>query len=301
MGTHELKHEMAQIEPDVRLHFVHAGEGARTVVLLHGFPQTWWAWRSTIPALAAAGFHVIAPDYRGAGQSSRPVGGYDKSTMAYDIHRLLYDHLALTGPVVLVGHDIGAMLAVAFAQTYPQETSHLVVVDSPLPGTKIFDRLRVDPRIWQFAFHAVRDIPEMLVAGRERPYLQAFFNARIFNAAAVGETDLDRYVSAYASPGGMRAGFELYRTFEQDAADARAVVARSGRLRMPVLAVGGAASTTGPFMEEMTRELAENVTGLRIPGAAHWVAEENAMAFNVSLQEFLSESMGEYPAQHKCG
>jgi pimeloyl-ACP methyl ester carboxylesterase len=290
MDTPELKHEMAQIEPDVRLHYVRVGEGARTVILLHGFPQTWWAWRATIPALLAAGFRVIAPDYRGAGHSSRPVGGYDKVTMARDIHRLLYEHLALSGPMVVVGHDIGAMVAVAFAQNYPQATSHLVVVDSPLPGTKIFDRLRVDPRIWQFAFHAVRDIPEMLVVGRERTYLQAFFNARIINASAVSEADLDIYTSAYASAGGMRAGFELYRAFEQDAADVRAVLARSGRLQMPVLAVGGAASTTGPFMEEMTLELAEKVTGHRVPDAGHWVAEENAASFNAALQKFVGES-----------
>src|SRR6266480_4739708 len=147
-------HGMADIEPGVRLHYVTAGEGDRSVVLLHGFPQTWWEWRHVIPPLIDAGFRVIVPDYRGAGNSSRPAGGYDKRTMAGDIHRLVHDHLRITNPVALVGHDIGLMVAYAYAQAYRHDVSHLVIMDAPLPGTTVFDRLRSDPRVWHFPFMA---------------------------------------------------------------------------------------------------------------------------------------------------
>jgi len=204
-------HGMADIEPGLRLHYVTAGEGERTIVLLHGFPQTWWQWHHLIPALVGAGFKVVAPDYRGAGHSWRPLGGYDERTMAGDIHRLLRVHLGLKGSIVMVGHDIGLMIAYAYAQAHADELSHLVVMDAPIPGTAVFDRLRADPRVWHFAFHGARDVPEMLVAGRERPYLQAFYDARCFDPSAIGEADLDLYASAYSAPGAMRAGFELYR------------------------------------------------------------------------------------------
>ena len=282
----DVTHGMADIEPGLRLHFVTAGQGARTIVLLHGFPQTWWEWRHLIPALAAGGFRVVAPDYRGAGHSWRPPGGYDKQTMANDIHQLLRQHLRVHGPVVLVGHDIGLMVAYAHAQAHPDEVSHLVVVDAPLPGTAVFDRLRNDPRVWHFAFHNARDVAELLVAGRERQYLQAFFNARCFDPSAISEADLELYSSAYAAAGAMRAGFELYRAFDRDAEDNRAALKRHGKLTMPVLAVGGASSTSGPLVEEMMREVADDVTGLRVPGTAHWIPEENPRALVRAVLEF---------------
>jgi pimeloyl-ACP methyl ester carboxylesterase len=280
-------HGMANIDPSLRLHYVTAGEGDRTVVLLHGFPQTWWEWHQVIPDLVRAGFRVLALDYRGAGYSSRPQGGYDKRTIAGDIHQLLKKHLHINAPIVLIGHDIGLMVAYAYAQAYRDDVSHLVVVDAPLPGTTVFDRIRADPRVWHFAFHGVRDVPEMLVAGRERQYLQTFFNARVYNPSATWEKDFDVYVDAYSSPGAMRAGFELYRAFDQDAADNREALSANGKLSVPVLSVGGAISTTGALMEEMMHEVADHVTGIRIPGTAHWVAEENPSAFIAGVLQFL--------------
>jgi len=278
-------HGMADVEPGVRLHYVTAGEGPRTIVLLHGFPQTWWQWRRLIPALVDGGFRVVAPDYRGAGDSFRPPGGYDKVTVAGDIRTLVHDHLGIEEPVVVGGHDIGLMVAYAYAQTYRDEVSQLMVVDAPLPGTEVFDRLRSDPRVWHFAFHGARDVAEMLVAGRERPYLQAFFGARVFDPSALD--DLDVYVSAYSAPGAMRAGFELYRAFDQDAADNRAALARDGKLTIPVLAVGGEISTSGALMDEMMREVAEDVTFVRVPRTAHWVPEERPEALAEAMLEFL--------------
>jgi pimeloyl-ACP methyl ester carboxylesterase len=272
----ELTHGMADIEPGLRLHYVTAGDGPRTIVLIHGFPQTWFEWRRAIGGLTAAGFRVIAPDYRGAGHSWRPVAGYDKRTMAADIRALLRDHLAIEGPVIVAGHDIGLMIAYAYAQAYRNEVSHLVAMDAPLPGTAVFDRLRADPRVWHFAFHGARDVPEMLVAGRERQYLQMFFVARCF--VPIEDADIDVYASAYSAPGAMRAGFEVYRAFDQDAEDNRAALERHGKLTIPVLAVGGEISTSGPLVEEMMREVAEDVTGAIVPRTAHWIPEENPEA-----------------------
>jgi pimeloyl-ACP methyl ester carboxylesterase len=260
------------------------------VVLLHGFPQTWREWRLVIPALTKRGFRVVAPDYRGAGQSWRPPAGYDKQTMAEDIHKLLTTHLGIDDPVVMVGHDIGLMVAYAYAQAHPGRVSHLVVADAPLPGTAVFDRLRADPRYWHFAFHGALDVPEMLVAGRERQYLQVFFNARTANATAISDADLDAYASAYSAPGAMRAGFEVYRAFGQDADDNQATLKHNGKLGLPVLAVGGAMSSTGPFVEEMMNEVAENVTGVRIPGASHFIPEENPEAFASAVLDFTGSS-----------
>ena len=269
----ELTHGMADIEPGVRLHYVTAGAGERTIVLIHGFPQTWFEWRRVIPGLTAAGFRVIAPDYRGAGHSWRPVAGYDKRTMAADIRALLRDHLGVQEPCVVAGHDIGLMVAYAYAQAYRDEVSQLVAMDAPLPGTAVFDRLRADPRVWHFAFHGARDVPEMLVAGRERQYLQTFFVSRCF--VPIEDADIDVYASAYSAPGAMRAGFEVYRAFDQDAGDNRAALQQRGKLTIPVLAVGGEISTSGPLVEEMMREVAEDVTGAIVPRTAHWIPEEN--------------------------
>lgn len=230
-----LHHGMADIEPGLRLHYVLAGEGARTIVLLHGFPQTWWQWHHVMRPLVGAGFRVIAPDYRGAGDSWRPTSGYDKRTMARDIHRLLHDHLRVREPAIIAG-----------------------------------------------------DVAELLVAGRERQYIQYFSNARIFDPGAISAADLDVYVTAYSAPGAMRAAFEVYRAFGQDADDNRRLLREKGRLNIPVLALGGTISTTGAVIEEMTKEVAEDVTAARIAGAGHWIAEENPQAVVAEVLGFVA-------------
>ena len=252
------------------------------------FPQTWWEWRFIIPKLAEAGFRVITVDYRGAGDSWRPASGYDKRTMASDIHYLLKEHLKIETPAILVGHDIGLMVAYAYAQEYREHTSHLVVIDAPLPGTKAFDAIRTDNRVWHFAFHNVRDLPETLISGHEKQYLQSFFNYRIYNTGAIKDDDLNIFTAAYSAPGAIRAGMEVYRAFDQDIIDNSAYLAKNGKLSIPVLAVGGTLSTSGPIMEEMMNEVATNVTAVRIPNTAHWVVEENPTVFLSEILKFLN-------------
>ena len=291
-----LEHGTAELETGVRLHYATTGSGSRTIVLLHGYPQTWWEWRHVIPALTEAGWRVVAPDYRGAGTSSKPPTGYDKRTMAADIYRLLREHLGISGPVTMVGHDIGMMVAYAFASSFPNSVERLVLMEAPLPGTTVYDRMvsssrLKDMRLWHFFFHnAPNNLAEALTAGRERAHLQYFYEYLAFNQSAIGPSDVDRYVASFETAGAMRAGFELYRAFDRDAEDNRAALAQAGKLAMPVLALGGASSFFAPVAEEMLSEVAENVTTATIERCGHWIAEENPDAFLEHIRTFCASA-----------
>jgi pimeloyl-ACP methyl ester carboxylesterase len=188
---------------------------------------------------------------------------------------------------VLVGHDIGAMVAVAYALQYRHEVSHLVVVDAPLPGTTVFDRMRGDPRGWHAAFHSARDIAELLVMGRERAYLHHMIEVRIFDPSAISSEDFEVYVRAYEAPGAMRAAFELYRSFDQDASNLVRAMSEHGKLAMPTLAIGGEISGVGPLMLETVQEIAEKATAVTVPGTGHWVPEENPEGFCDAVTRFV--------------
>ena len=276
-----LKHGSAEITTGVRLHYVEAGTGPRTMVLLHGYPQTWWEWRHAIPLFAQAGFRVIAPDYRGAGGSSKPPQGYDKRTMAADIEVLLRQHLGVKSPIVLVGHDIGMMVAYAFASSFPKSVERLVLMEAPLPGTLAYNATIATTHLtnvmdWHFFFHNATDnLAELLTQGRERQYLKSFYDRLAFNPDAIGLDDLDIYASQYESAGAMRAGFELYRAFDRDADDNRTALKKHGRLSMPVLGLGGTSSFYLPIAKAMLKEVAKDTTVEGVPNCGHWIAEEN--------------------------
>ena len=287
-----LKHGIAELEPGVRLHYVATGSGSRTMVLLHGYPQTWWEWRHVLGSLTRAGRRVIAPASRGAGGSSKPQAGYDKRTMAADIYKLLRAHLGVAGPVTMVGHDIGMMVAYAFASEHPKSVEKLVLMEAPLPGTAAYDATVASTRVsnttmWHFFFHnAQNSLAESLTAGRERLYLQHFYERLAFNQDAITEADLDLYASQYSAAGAMRAGFELYRAFDRDAEDNRAALKKNGRLTMPVLALGGTSSFYLPIAKAMLAEVAKKVSVVGIPDCGHWIAEENPKALVDELLTF---------------
>lgn len=238
----------AYLETGVRMHYYDAGQGSAALVLLHGFPQTSWQWRHVIEPFAEAGYRVIAPDYRGAGNSSRPRsdpgypadlrgetklargGGYTKWEMAEDIHLLLHDHLGLTEPAFVLGLDIGSMVATAYAFRYRDDIRALGYGEASQPGTSFYDRIKHTSAEWHFLFHQVLDLPEALVAGRERLYLQYFYDRLGARPTAV---DTDAFVRAYEQPGAMRAGFDLYRAFDQDAEDIRDALESGGKLKIP--------------------------------------------------------------------
>jgi pimeloyl-ACP methyl ester carboxylesterase len=294
--TSEFQHGMAEIAPDVQLHYVQTGQGPEIIVLVHGYPETWWEWRHVMPIFAAAGYRVIAADYRGAGNSSKPASGYDKRTMAQDIHSLLVDHLAVTDPVIMVGHDIGMTVAFAFATLYPAKVGKLVLVDAILPGTPTWKaflttgKLR-NSNLAHFFWHNSRNnMAETLTADRERVYIQDCFDRIAFNLGAFGPDVIDRYTAHYAGAGGMKAGFEVYRAFDQDGDDNETSLKDSGRLKMRTLFVVGAESFLGTMPEVVLNEIAEDGSVSLIPRSGHYPPEENPQAFAEAVLAFVRAS-----------
>lgn len=269
---------------EVRLHYVTAGRGD-PVVLLHGWPQTWFEWRRIIPALAEH-YTVIAPDMRGIGDSSRPLTGYDKRTVANDIYQLVRK-LGFE-KIFLVGHDWGGPVAYAYACAHPADVRKLVILDVTIPGEawEKFPQITRRGGIWHLAFHSVRDLPEALVAGRERTYLSWFYRSVAYNPGAITEQEIDEYVRCYSAPGAMRAGFEYYRAIFTDI-DHNKENART-KLKMPVLALGGERGFRNSPLRSM-QELAENVRGGLVERAGHWLAEERPDFLVDQLKAFFSE------------
>lgn len=280
----QFEHRFTDLE-QVRLHHVDGGPAdAEAVLLLHGWPQTWYAWRKVMPGLAQAGYRVVAVDYRGAGDSTRPATGYDKTTMATDIRQLLELLEIGLGRVHIVGRDIGVMVAYALAAQWPELISSLTMIDVPIPGTAAWAKAKTDPETWHFGLHRQRDVAEMLVAGREYDYLSTFYRARTRVAGAITDDDLAVYARSYAAPGAMRAGFELYRAFDRDE-DAFAKLLTT-RLTLPVLAIGGELDNA-ELIAKMAREAAEHVTAATVPGGGHWTPEENPEFLLNQLLTFL--------------
>ncbi|ONN91549.1 alpha/beta hydrolase [Burkholderia cenocepacia] len=275
----------AQLD-DVRLHYVTGGpDDGEMVVLLHGWPQTWYTWRHVMPALAEDGYRVVAVDYRGAGESDKPLGGYDKASMAGDIRALVHQ-LGATR-IHLVGRDIGVMVAYAYAAQWPTEIVKLAMLDVPVPGTRIWDEAKAsaDPQIWHFGLHQQRDIAEMLIAGKERAYILDFYKKRTH--VALSNDDIAVYADAYAAPGALRAGFELYRAFPQDETRFKAFMKH--KLPMPVLALAGDKSN-GTKELDMARELALDVRGAVAPNTGHWLPDENPAFLTRQLLDFFREA-----------
>jgi len=272
----------------VSLHSVIGGDGP-ALVLLHGWPQTWWAWHRVLPALAAH-FSVIAVDLPGLGDSSRPQSGYDTDSVAQAIHALVADlgH----DEIFLVGHDWGGAVAYAYAAQFRDVVRRLVVIEMLVPGFGWEDLLRPSPAgwVWHMAFHAVPDVPEMLTAGREREYMSLFLRTMgAFDTTAVTDDDIDEYVRCYTAPGAWRAAFQYYRAWFDDIRLNEAHALQP--LEMPVLAIGGAFSS-GPFPELSLREVAKDVSGLIIDRCGHWVASEQPEALTAALIGFLGHTQG---------
>jgi pimeloyl-ACP methyl ester carboxylesterase len=281
-STLDVRHHFADLG-EVLLHYVTAGQGP-PVVLLHGWPQTWWEWRHVIPALAAT-YSVIAPDLRGLGDSSRPLGGYDKRTIANDVWMLVAERLGHRS-FFLVGHDWGGPTAFALAAAHPQAVRRLVILDVVIPGSG--GDFSEGGQRWHHQFHMTPDLPEALTQGRERTYLSWFYRTFAYRPDAITAADLDEYVRTYSQPGAMRAGFAYYRALLQDVADNRAVLARD-KLAMPVLALGGAVSYPhgrgrGSAPEQSLRQVALDVRGAVVPDCGHFIPEE---APDVLVQHLL--------------
>ncbi len=271
-------HHMASVN-GIQLHYVIGGQG-EPIVLLHGWPQTWYEWRHVMPALAK-NHTVIVPDLRGLGDSSKPVSGYDTKTTADDIYQLV-SQLGFKN-IFLVGHDFGVEVAYAYAAAHPNEVKRLVVLDVPVVGVVPGENVT---GLWWLQFHLVRDIPEMLVEGHEREYLTWFYR-HTCNPEAITKDDIDVYVSHYAAPGGMRAGFEYYRAVPEDVKLNQEY--SKVKLPMPVLALGGECSFGNSALESM-RMVASDVRGAIVPDSGHWIAEERPAFLVDQLLKFFGNA-----------
>jgi pimeloyl-ACP methyl ester carboxylesterase len=261
-----------------KIHVRVGGKGP-AVVLLHGFGDTGDMW-APLAADLAKDHTVVVPDLRGMGLSSIPDGGYDKKTQAGDIRAVLAA-LKIDNSV-LIGHDIGTMVAFAYASRYPQQTDRLVVMDAPVPGIPPWNEIVRSPMLWHFDFGGPD--AERLVAGRERIYLDRFWNEFAGDPSKVDEATRQHYAKLYARPGAMHAAFAQFRSIRQDAVDNEASM--KTRLTMPVLAVGGEKSF-GNNEAIVMRNAADNVTEVVIPGAGHWLMEEAPTQTIRAIRDFL--------------
>ncbi|MDO7841043.1 alpha/beta fold hydrolase [Sphingomonas immobilis] len=261
--------------------FVRVGGQGPAVVLLHGYGETGDMWAPLAAALMRE-HTVIVPDLRGMGLSDHPATGYDKVTQGRDIAGILatlhVDRYAL------VTHDIGNMVGFALATQQPDRVTKFALLDAPVPGVGPWEEILKNPLLWHFRFGG----PDMerLVAGRERIYLDRFWNEFSADPKRFDEASRQHYAKLYALPGAMHSGFAQFAAFDQDAVDNRAWLAGGHKLTMPVLAIGGAKSF-GPTMAAVMRSAASNVTEGVIPDSGHWLMEEQPAATVAMVKGFL--------------
>jgi pimeloyl-ACP methyl ester carboxylesterase len=262
-----------------RIHYQIGGQGS-PVVLLHGYAQTGHMWKPILADLAKT-HTVIVPDLRGAGGSARPDDGYDKKNMAKDIHELVTG--VTTEPAAVVGHDIGLMVAYAYAAQYPSDTSKVALMDAFLPGVGEWKNVWLLRDLWHFHFHGETAIA--LVKGRERIYFEHFWNDFAADKTrSVKEADRQLYAKSYAQPNGMRAGFQYFKNFSQDAQDF-AEFAKT-RLSQPVLVLTGE-KASGTFLIDQAKLVANDVDGKVIAGSGHWLIDEKPELVVPALLDFL--------------
>ena len=262
--------------------YVRVGGQGPAVVMLHGFGDTGDMWAPLAAALAKD-HTVIVPDLRGMGLSSYPGTGYDKKTQAQDIARVM-DKLNIR-KADLVTHDIGNMVGYAFAAQYPDRVTRWAVIDAPLPGIGPWDEILKSPLLWHFNFRGP-DV-DRLVKGRERIYLDRFWNELSANPKAIDEATRRHYAKIYARPGAMHAAFNQFAAFSQDASDNKAF-ANKGKLTMPILALG-AEKSFGEQQAAIMREVGTNVEGGIIANSGHWIMEEQPDATVKAVREFLGK------------
>lgn len=267
---------------DTTLHVRIGGEGP-AVVMLHGFGDTGDMW-APAAAVLARNHTVVVPDLRGMGLSAHPDTGYTKKNQAMDIAGIM-DTLKIQR-ADLVTHDIGNMVGYALAAQYPDRITKWIVIDAPLPGIGKWDEIKQSPLLWHFNFRGPDE--ERLVAGRERIYLDRFYDELSADPAKITEATRQHYAALYARPHAMHDAFEQFGAFNQDAMDDKALLEKGGKLRMPVLALGAEKSFGSKEADEL-RVVATNVTMGIVPKSGHWIMDENPRATTIMIVDFLSK------------
>jgi len=274
----------------LRLHYVIGGkENTPTVLFLAGFPQSWFAWRHVLARLSE-NYRVVALDLPGQGDSDRPPAGYDTLTVALRVKAFL--NQIDVARCCVVAHDIGAWVAFTLAASSPDLIERLVLLDAGIPGVTLPDALPVAAdrawRTWHFAFHVVDDLPEALISGRERVYLDWFLRRKAANPQTFSESDINEYLRVFVRDGGLRAGLAFYREVGRSASQNRELVARA-KLSMPVLAIGADQGSIADMANPL-RAYADDVTGYTMPHCGHFIPEEQPEALADILQSFLGKA-----------
>jgi len=263
--------------------YVRVGGSGPAVVMLHGFADTGDMW-APAAAVLVTDHTVVVPDLRGMGLSAHPDTGYTKKNEAVDIAGVM-DALKIQ-TADLVTHDIGNMVGYALAAQYPTRITKWIVIDAPLPGIGDWEKIKQSPLLWHFNFRGPDE--ERLVAGRERIYLDRFYDELSADPKKITEATRRHYANLYARPHAMHDAFEQFGAFNQDATDNQAMLTAAGKLRMPVLALGGEKSSgTGQAVE--MRFVATNVTTGIVPASGHWIMEENPTAATKMIVDFLAK------------
>ncbi|MFJ9041138.1 alpha/beta fold hydrolase [Streptomyces sp. NPDC102406] len=271
----------------VRLHAVDGGRpDGPAVVLLAGFPQSWWAWRKVMPTLADR-FRVIAVDLPGQGHSERPERGYDTHTVAAHVHAAV--RALGVSTYWLAAHDIGAWVAFSLALRYESDLRGVALLDAGIPGVTLPDTIPTDPerawKTWHFAFHLVPDLPETLLTGREREYVGWFLKAKSHSPDTFEDAEIDHYAAAVAAEGGLRASLAYYRDAAESARKNHEALQRQ-HLALPVLGISSSHGSI-PDMAASLSPWADNTTGVVVPDAGHFISDEQPGAVAAALTAFV--------------
>jgi len=275
----------------VRLHYVEGGSGA-PILLIPGWPQSWYAWRLVMPLLAANGRRVIAIDPRGMGDSDKPASGYDLKTIAADLHEFANAlGLLKDGPLDVAGHDIGTWIGHAYAAGWPEDIRRLALFDAALPGITPpppagIPSAEVNLRTWHFPFNRLDDLPEILLQGHERAFLNYLFHTKAINRWAITPADLDEYERVFSAPGAVRAALSYYRVAFSPDGLAQSRARGEKTLAMPVLAMGAEHGVKDVLLNTL-RNIATDVRGGILQGCGHYMPEEMPDAVADELLRFF--------------
>ena len=257
------------------------------ILLIHGFPLTSHQFKHVLIPLAKLGFHCIAPDYTGAGRSSKPETAYSKHAIAADLWRLVYHELGITRQIHVVGHDIGGMIGHAYASMFPSHVITVTLGECPIPGTTMFDEDKGAVNHFHFNFHAHPDLAVALITGREELYMRYFFENQAYNSMVLTDEVIAVFVKAYSQPGALRAAALTYKAFSQDEKDNKEQRLVNGCFDIPALAMGGSRSHHARRAGPMLKQLYNRVESVDIEDSGHYIALENPLAFVREVARFV--------------